>query len=214
MSLESSFAAFEDVAGSWMVIGILTLIWNWSMVFDTLMFRNLYFYLCFEGAKNIYLLFPDLRLWRMQKVPDWGLGILILIFMWLLVFDTIIFQFLALYLDFEGTINIYVLCVIIWGFRGGWRFLTGVWHLDLDLDMVTDLWYTHILIFGSLYWFWRYKKHSSPSSSDLGLWRTLKVPDWVLSSQCLIKDWFLTELDVLCTSKSRYSAKIWIICVS
>merc|ERR1712081_144927 len=29
------------------------------------------------------------------------------------------------------------------GFRGHWRFLTGNWHLDFDLDMVTALWYTH-----------------------------------------------------------------------
>ena len=46
---------------------------------------------------------------------------------------------LGLYLDFEGAKNIYVLQVIIWGFGGRWRFLTGVWNLDLDLDMVTGL---------------------------------------------------------------------------
>ena len=28
---------------------------------------------------------------------------------------------------------------LIWGFGGHWRFLTGVWHLDLDLDMVRNL---------------------------------------------------------------------------
>ena len=33
---------------------------------------------------------------------------------------------LALYLDFEGAKNIYVLEVLIWGFGGHWRFLTGV----------------------------------------------------------------------------------------
>ena len=44
-------------------------------------------------------------------------------------------QILALYLDFEGAKNIHVLYVFIWGFGGCWRFLTGVWHLDLDLDM-------------------------------------------------------------------------------
>ena len=56
-----------------------------------------------------------------------------------LVFDTPIFQILALYLYFEGTKKICVVFVLIWGFRGCWRFLTGVWHLDLDLDMVTGL---------------------------------------------------------------------------
>ena len=60
----------------------------------------------------------------------------ILIEIWSLVFDTPILQILALYLDFEGAENIYVHLVIIWGFGGCWRFLTGVWHLDLDLDMV------------------------------------------------------------------------------
>ena len=59
-------------------------------------------------------------------------------------------QILALYLDFEGAKHIHVLEVLIWGFGGHWRFLTGVWHPDIDLDMVTGLWYTHIPNFGSL----------------------------------------------------------------
>ena len=46
-------------------------------------------------------------------------------------------RILALYLDFEGAKNIHVLEVLIWGFEGRWRFLTGVWHLDLDLYMVS-----------------------------------------------------------------------------
>ena len=45
----------------------------------------------------------------------------------------------ALYLDFKGTKNIHVLLDIILGFGGCWRFVTGVWHLDLDLDMVRNL---------------------------------------------------------------------------
>ena len=49
------------------------------------------------------------------------------------------FQIMALYLDFEGAKNIHVLNVLIWGFGGGWRFLTGIWHLDLGLDMVMSL---------------------------------------------------------------------------
>ena len=59
-------------------------------------------------------------------------------------------QISALYLDFEGAKYIHVLLVLIWGFGGRWRFLTGVLHLDLDLDMVTGLWYTHVLNFASL----------------------------------------------------------------
>ena len=64
---------------------------------------------------------------------------LILILILLLVFDTPMIRILALYLDFEGAKNIHVLYVLIWGFGGCWRFLTGIWHLDLDLDMVTGL---------------------------------------------------------------------------
>ena len=41
-----------------------------------------------------------------------------------------------LYLELEGGKNNHVLEVLKWGFGGCWRFLTGVWHLDLDLDMV------------------------------------------------------------------------------
>ena len=48
-------------------------------------------------------------------------------------------QILALSLDFEGAKNVHVLEVLILGFGGGWRFLTGGWHLDLDSDMVTGL---------------------------------------------------------------------------
>ena len=52
-------------------------------------------------------------------------------------------QILARYLDFEGAKNIHVLLVLISGFGGCWRFLTGDWNLDLNLDMVTSLGYTH-----------------------------------------------------------------------
>ena len=48
--------------------------------------------------------------------------------------------------------------------------------------MVTGLWYTHDLNFGSLSWFRRCKEHPCPLSPHLGLWRTLEVPDWGLAS--------------------------------
>ena len=102
-----------------------------------------------------------------------GLGILILILTWSLVFD------------FEGAKSFYILWVLIWGFGGSWRFLTWVWHLDLFLDMVTSLWYTHDPNFGSLSCFWSCKAHLCPLSPDLGLWRRLEVPDLGSSS------WFL-----------------------
>ena len=59
-------------------------------------------------------------------------------------------QIWALYLDFEGAKNIHVLQVLIWGFEGFWMFLTGVWHVDHDLDMVTGLLYIYDPTFGSL----------------------------------------------------------------
>ena len=68
-----------------------------------------------------------------------GFRIRIFILIQPLVFDTSIFQIWTLYLDFEGAKNIHLLEVLIWGFGGRWGFLTGVWHLDLDLDMVTGL---------------------------------------------------------------------------
>ena len=85
------------------------------------------------------------------------------------------FWILALYLDFEGSKTINVLQVLIWG-------PTGIWHLDLDLYMVTGLWYTHVLNFGSLSWFWRCKEYPCPVSPYWGLWMMLEVPDWGLAS--------------------------------
>ena len=57
-----------------------------------------------------------------------------------------------------------------------WRFLTGVWDLYHDLDMVTSLWFTHVLNFGSLSWLWKCKEHLCPFSHDWGFggwWRFL-----------------------------------------
>ena len=56
----------------------------------------------------------------------------------------------ALYLDSEGAKNINVFEVLIWGFRGCWRFLTGVWDLDLDSDMVSSLFHPHVPVFCSI----------------------------------------------------------------
>ena len=76
--------------------------------------------------------------------------------------------------------------LLIWSFGGRWRFLPGGWHLDLDLDMVTGLWYTHDPNFGSLSWFWRWKEHPCPLSPHLGLWRMLEVPGWGVGILILI----------------------------
>ena len=107
-----------------------------------------------------------------------GFGILTMIHIWSLVFDTPMFQILAVCLDFEGTKKINVIEVLIWGFGGCWRLLTEGWHLYFDLDMVTGLSYTHVSNFCSPSWFWRCKEQPCPLSPHLGLWRLLEVPDW------------------------------------
>ena len=43
------------------------------------------------------------------------------------------------HLDFEVAKNIHVPFVLIQDFGGCWMILTGVWHFNLDLDMVTSL---------------------------------------------------------------------------
>ena len=80
-----------------------------------------------------------------------GFGILILIWIWSLVFDATMIRILTLYLYFEGAKNFDVHEVLIWGFGGCWRFLTRVWHLNLNLDMVTGLIFTPDTNLGSLY---------------------------------------------------------------
>ena len=77
---------------------------------------------------------------QIEDLEDAGIywlvfGILILIWIYSLLFDAPMFKFFSLCLNFEGANNIYVLLVLIWGFGGLWRFLTGVWHCDQDLDM-------------------------------------------------------------------------------
>ena len=79
---------------------------------------------------------------------------------------------MAYYLPFKDSKNIHV--------------LTGVWHLDFDLNMFTDLWYLNIPNFGSLSWLWRCKEHPCPLSPIYGLWLGLEVPDWGLAS----RSWF------------------------
>ena len=100
-----------------------------------------------------------LGLWRTLEVPDLGLASWSCFWIWSMVFDAPMIWILDLYLQFEGAKNIQV---IIWGFGGHWRLLTGVWHLNVDLGMVTGLWYTHDPNFSSLSWFWRCKEHPCP----------------------------------------------------
>ena len=108
-----------------------------------------------------------------------GLAILILTWIWSLIFDRPMFWIVALYCDLEGTINIHVKS---WGFGGHWRFLTEIFHPDIDWHMVTGMWFTQIPNFVSLSRFWRCKEHPCPLCPDLGHWWMLEVPDWGLGS--------------------------------
>ena len=61
-----------------------------------------------------------------------GFGITIIFWILSMVFDSPMFQIFALCLDFESAKDITVLSVLTWGFRGCWRFLTGVGDVDHD----------------------------------------------------------------------------------
>ena len=67
--------------------------------------------------------------------------------------------------------------------------------------MVTGLWYTHDLNFGSLSLFQKCKEHPCPLSHHLGLWRMLEVPDG-FGILILIGIWWL----VFYISKIRFLA--------
>ena len=121
-----------------------------------------------QCSKYPYPLSPHLRLGRTLEVPDWGL----VSWSWFSMVTSLWYNHDPSF----GSLSWFWRCKEHpcplsphLGFGGRWRFLTGVWHLDLDLDMVIGLWYTLDLNFGSLSWFWRCKEHPCPLSPHLGL---------------------------------------------
>ena len=57
-------------------------------------------------------------------------------------------------------------------------FLVCGWSLDLDLDMITSIWYTHVQNFCCLHWIWRFKEYQyslCPNSGLGGHWKFLTV---------------------------------------
>ena len=109
MYLKSWFGAFGDTGGSWLGVGIIILIWIWSLVLK---------YPCSEFWRSVW----SFKLQRTSMsfkawfgaLEDAGgswprFGILILLWIWSLVCDTPMFQILALYVDFEAARNIHVL---------------------------------------------------------------------------------------------------------
>ena len=170
--LEVSDLSFPS--GYWFGYGHCSLIYPWSEFWlSILMFK----------VQRTPMSFKSL-FWALEDAGGTWLGFSILILFWIgsLVFDTPMIRILALYPDFEGAKNIHVFEVLIWGFGGHWRFLTGVWQLNIDLDMVTGLLYTYDTNFGYLSWIWRCKEHQCPLSPDFGLCFGLGVPDWGFAS--------------------------------
>ena len=146
MSLKSWFEAFEEAGGSWLVLILL-----WSLIHSSskLSLSTLILKLQ-RTSKSIKSSFGVLE----DAGGSWlGFGILILIWIWSLAFDTPKVWVLALYLDFQDAENSYVSKVLVWVFGACCRCLTGVWDLDLDLYMFSCLLYTHDPNFSSLSWF-------------------------------------------------------------
>ena len=106
---KSLFEALEDAVGSWLGFGILILIWILSMVFNIPTIQIFALYLDFEGVKSSMSFKSSFR--ALEDAGGFWLGfeILILIWIWSLVFDIPMIWIGALYLDFEGAMNICVL---------------------------------------------------------------------------------------------------------
>ena len=121
-----------------------------------------------------------LGLWGMLEVPDWGLA------SWLW-FEIDHWSLTHPWSEFGLSILIFKVQRTSISFKSSfwlWRTLKFPdlgWHLDLDFDMVTGLWYIHDPNLDPLSWFWRCQKYQCPSCPHLGLWKMLDVPDWGLA---------------------------------
>ena len=160
LSLHLNFEQAKNTHILWVLIWVFAghcrfLTWTWSLDLDLNIIKMQ------KTSRSFKSWFGALEDGggKWLKLSIW---ILIFILIQSLIFDRPMFWIVALYLDLEGAKNIHVLKVLIWGFGGCWRFLTRVWHFDLDLDMITGLWYTHDPNSGSLSWFWRCKEHPCP----------------------------------------------------
>ena len=73
MSSKFWFGTLEDVGGSWLWLGILILIYIWSLVFDKPILELWLSILILKGREHPCPLSPQFGLWRTLEVPDWGL---------------------------------------------------------------------------------------------------------------------------------------------
>ena len=100
MSFKSWFdGVLEDARGSWPEFGIFIMIWIWSQVFDLPMFWISALYLDFESAKNICVLLVMIGALEDDEGSWLEFGMLRMIWIWPLVFDTSMIKILDLYLD-------------------------------------------------------------------------------------------------------------------
>ena len=90
-------------------------------------------------------------LWDLEAAGGFwlGFGIVILIRIWSMVFDTIMIRILALYLDFEGTKNIHVLQVLIWASGDA----EGSW---LGFGILIFIWIWSLVFYRPMLWFFAF----------------------------------------------------------
>jgi len=146
---------------------------------------NFAIYLFLWCKEQPWPLSPDLGLWRTQEVTDWGLETWSWFNFghWSLIQPCSKFWLSILILKVKRTT---MSLSPDMGFGRCRRFLYRVWHLGLDLDIVTGLWYTHFQNFGSIL-ILKVQRTSISFKSWLGAFKALEVPDWGLSSW----SWFI-----------------------
>ena len=166
----------------------LTWVWNLHLDLDivfghyhthVLNFGSLFwFWRCKEYP---YPLSPDLGLWRRLEIPNWGSASRSWFWYGHRSLEHPCSEFWLSVLILKVQTTFMSICPNL-VFGGHWRFLTGVWHPDIDLDMVTGLWYTLDPNFGSLSWSWRCKENICPLGPHWRFWGMLEVPDWSVAS--------------------------------
>ena len=109
MTFKSSFGALEDTGGDWLGFDILILIWIWSLLLDTIMIQILALYLGLKVQRTSVSFKSSFGALEDTGGSWLDLGILILISTRSLFFDLPIIWIPALYLDFEGAKNIYII---------------------------------------------------------------------------------------------------------
>ena len=78
--------------------------------------------------------------------------------------------------------SLWCLCSAQKCFRTGSLLGAGYLVLNSRIWIGLMVFDTPLFNFGSVSWFWRWKEHPCPLSPNLGLWRTLEVPDWGFAS--------------------------------